>query len=104
MPQPFCSLKQHLLESTLATTKEDMKVQFPDWQSLEERLFEQTSSVIRQFATEHSDVTCSFFAYDTDPGYGYFLPSFDTAENSLLQAQKNEQRAIEERAKMLSQE
>lgn len=79
-------------------------MQFPDWQSLEERLFEQTSSVIRQFATEHSDVTCSFFAYDTDPGHGYFLPSFDTYENSLQQAQKNEQWAIEQRQKMLSQD
>lgn len=78
--------------------------QFLDWQSLEERLFEQSSTIIRRFAQEHPDVTCSFFAYDTDPSYGYFLPSFDTFENSLQQAQKNEQQVIERRKKMLTQE
>lgn len=75
-----------------------------DWQVLEERLFEQSCAVIKQFAEDHPDVICSFFAYDTDPGYGYFLLSFDTAENSLQQALKNEYWAIEERKKMLSQE
>lgn len=48
-----------------------------DWQSLEDRLFEQSKALILQFAEEHPDVTCSFLAYDTntgaeaESGYGY---------------------------------
>lgn len=73
------------------------------WQSLEERLFEQTCAIIEQFAAEHPDSLCSFFAYDIDQNAGYFLPSFDTPENALKQAQQNEQRAIERREKLLLQ-
>jgi hypothetical protein len=75
-----------------------------DWQSLEDRLFEQSVVVIKQFAEEHPESICASFAYDTDPAEGYFLLSFDTAENSLRQAQTNEQRAIERRKRWLTQE
>ena len=75
-----------------------------DWQSLEDRLYEQSRAIILQFAAEHPDVTCSFFAYDTDPKEGYFLLGFDTYENSLEAAQENEQRAIERRNQMLVHE
>ncbi len=75
-----------------------------DWQSLEDRLYEQSRAVIQQFAAEHPDVTCSFFAYDTDPKEGYFLLGFDTLENSLHMAQENEQRAIKRRNQMLTHE
>lgn len=49
-----------------------------DWQSLEDRLYEQSRAIILQFAAEHPDVLCSFFAYDTDPKEGYFFLGFDT--------------------------
>lgn len=75
-----------------------------DWQSLEDRLYEQSRAVIQQFAAEHPAVTCSFFAYDTDPQEGYFLLGFDTLENSLRMAQENEQRAIKQRNEMLTQD
>jgi hypothetical protein len=75
-----------------------------DWQSLEDRLYEQSRAVIQQFAAEHPDVTCSFFAYETDPIEGYFMLGFDTYENALRMAQENEQRAIKQRNQMLTQE
>ncbi len=75
-----------------------------DWQSLEDRLFKQSKALILQFAAEHPDVLCSFFAYDTNPAYGEFLPSFDSYENMLRMAQEDEQRAIAEREQMLRQE
>lgn len=72
-----------------------------DWQSLQDRLYEQSRITILQFAAEHPDVLCSFFAYDTDPKEGYFFLGFDTYEHSLKMAQENEQRAIEHRNQML---
>lgn len=75
-----------------------------DWQSLEDRLFEQSKALILRFAAEHPDVTCSFFAYDTHPAYGEFLPSFDNSENMLRMAKEDEQRAIARREKMLKRE
>ena len=75
-----------------------------DWQSLEDRLFEQSKALILQFAAEHPDVVCSFFAYDTNPAYGEFLPSFDSNENMLRIAKEDEQRAIAMREQTLGQE
>src|SRR5581483_8282979 len=75
-----------------------------DWQSLEDRLYEQSKAIIQQFASEHPDVICSFFAYETDPIEGYFFLGFDTAENTLRMAQENEKRAIKQRNQMLTQD
>ncbi len=75
-----------------------------DWQSLEDRLYEQSKTIIQQFAAEHPDVICSFFAYETDPIEGYFMLGFDTYENALRMAQENEQRAIKQRNQMLTQD
>jgi hypothetical protein len=51
------------------TFQEEYMMTF-DWQALEDRLFEQSTAVLRQFAAEHPEVLCSFFAYDTNPAYG----------------------------------
>jgi hypothetical protein len=75
-----------------------------DWQALEDRLFEQSKALIRQFAAEHPDVLCSFFAYDTNPAYGEFLPSFDSYENMLRMAQEDEQRAIISRREQMQRQ
>ncbi len=75
-----------------------------DWQALEDRLVEQSTAVLRQFAAEHPDVLCSFFAYDTNPAYGEFLLSFDSQENMRRSAQKDEQRQIAQREMMLKLE
>lgn len=75
-----------------------------NWQSLEDRLFEESRAVILRFAAEHPDVTCSFFAYDTNPAYGEIFPSFDSYENMLRTAQEEEQRLMARREKVLTQE
>ncbi len=75
-----------------------------DWQALEDRLVEQSTAVLQQFAAEHPDVLCSFFAYDTNPAYGEFLLSFDSQDNMRRSAQKDEQRQIAQREMMLKLE
>ncbi len=79
-------------------------VHFFDWQALDDQLVERSRQAIFQFATEYPNVTCSFFAYEANPIYGDFHMSFETYEHSLLEAQKNEQRAIARRTQMLSHE
>lgn len=74
-----------------------------DWQAIEDRLFEGTQATIARFISEHPDVVCSFFAYDVDLDAGYFLPSFDTPENAIQQAQRQETWAIQTRNQMLNQ-
>jgi hypothetical protein len=73
-----------------------------DWQTLEEQLFERSREAILRFAREYPEARCSFFAYDANPIYGEFIICFETAENSLQQAQENEQEAIKSRNQMLS--
>lgn len=68
-----------------------------DWQSLEDRLYEDSQTIIRQFAAEHPDVICSSFAYGTDPREGYFLLGFNSYAHSLQMAQEHEQQAIRQR-------
>lgn len=74
-----------------------------DWQVIEDRLFEESRTTIVRFASEHPDTICSFFAYDVDLDAGYFLPSFDTPENAIHQAQRQEAWAIQTRNQMLNQ-
>lgn len=74
----------------------------PDWQDIENRLYEESKAGILRFAAEHPEVVCSFFAYDTNPIYGEFLLCFDTLENALTVAQQNEREAIQQRKKMLT--
>lgn len=75
-----------------------------DWQSVEDRLFDQSLETTQRFAVEHPDVVCACFAYDTDPIYGYCLPSFDTCENSLQRARTHEHSVLEMRKKLLTQQ
>lgn len=75
-----------------------------DWQSIEDRLFEKSQACIVRFAQEHPDVSCSFFAYDTDPTYGYFYLSFDTPEHALEEAQEYERLIRSHRYSTLSDE
>jgi hypothetical protein len=73
-----------------------------DWQALEGLLFKRSQEAILRFATEYPKAICSFFAYDTNPIYGEFFVSFETAKHSLQQAQENEQQAMKRRTQMLS--
>ncbi len=76
----------------------------PDWQDIENRLYESSKAGILRFAAEHLEAICSFFAYSANPVYGEFLLCFDTPQNALEQAKQNEQQAIKRRSGMLSLE
>lgn len=65
-------------------------VQSPNWEMVEETLFEKGKSIIEQFAQEHSNITCSFFACMADPFSGEFAFCFDTPENAAYEAMKRE--------------
>lgn len=71
-----------------------------NWQEIEDRLFAFSSETIGRFAAEHAEEVCSFFAFDVD--LPSFLLSLDTPQNALQVAQRTEQEAIAERAKMLA--
>jgi hypothetical protein len=76
----------------------------PDWQVVENRLYELSKAGILRFATEHPEITCSFFAYSANPVYGEFHLCFDTPQNALARAQHNEQKAIKWRNHLLERE
>jgi hypothetical protein len=72
-------------------------VQIPDWHEVEITLVDHGKKVIEQFATEHSDLTCSFFAVAADPLAGDFAFCFDTPQNALHEAMKQELHTLGER-------
>ncbi len=65
-------------------------MQFLDWQAIERALFEKEKSTIEQFAKEHPDIVCSFFACVAAPLLGEFAFRFDTPENAAYEAMKHE--------------
>jgi hypothetical protein len=73
----------------------------PNWQKIEDRLFEESKAGILRFAAEHPETICSFFAFSANPVYGEFHLDFDTPENALEVAQRNEQEAIKWRSELL---
>lgn len=66
----------------------------PDWKQSEATLFEKGKEAIARFASEHPDEICSFFAIYSDFCYGEVSFTFDTLDNSLLQAKRHEQRLV----------
>lgn len=76
----------------------------PDWQDIENRLYEFSKAGILRFAAEHSEAICSFFAYDAHPVYGEFNLCFDTPQNALESAKLNEKKAIKWRNELLQRE
>lgn len=73
----------------------------PNWQDIENRLYELSKAGIVRFAAEHPETTCSFFAFSANPVYGEFHLCFDTPENALECAQQHEHKATERRNRML---
>ena len=69
----------------------------PNWEKVEQTLFKKSKQAILRFAREHPEEECCYFAFDTDPKYGYILLCFDTRENSLRQAKEAERWAIDRR-------
>jgi hypothetical protein len=74
-----------------------MMTQAPHWREVETRLVEQGKMAIERFATEHPDLTCSFFAIAADPLSGAFFFCFDTPHNAIHQATKQELFALGQR-------
>ena len=64
--------------------------QAPHWREVETTLVEQGKIAIERFATEHPDLTCSFFDIAADPLSGEFFFCFDTPHNAIYQAMKQE--------------
>ncbi|MFB6363472.1 hypothetical protein ACFCP7_05330 [Paenibacillus elgii] len=61
----------------------------PDWKEVEERLYQESVSAIEQFSVEHADEEICYFAFDSEPYYGYVLLCFDTTENSVMEAKRS---------------
>jgi hypothetical protein len=72
-------------------------VKLPNWQLVEQTLFEKGKSTIAMFAHEHPDIVCSFFVCSADPYSGDFAFCFDTPENASYEAMKQELFAIGQR-------
>jgi hypothetical protein len=78
------------------------ETQLPDWNEVEELLFETSKEAIKEFNQEHPDEVCSFFAYDVDVPYDTFRISFETITNSLRVAKEEAFETIELRKKSLN--
>ena len=66
----------------------------PDWNEVEEKLYAESVAAIEAFAAQHPVEEVCYFAYDTDPQYGYILICFDTSENSVSEAKRSAERSI----------
>src|SRR5689334_9900311 len=75
-----------------------------DWKQAEGQLVNETTKAVREFAAEHPGVECCYFAFDSEPQYGYVLMCFDNTVNSRRAAQAGERFAVERRPQMLSGE
>jgi hypothetical protein len=62
----------------------------PDWNASQVRLVEEGMRAIQDFSAKHSAELCSFFAFCVDYCYGDVVICFDTYDNSLLHAKRNE--------------
>ena len=47
------------------------------------------------FSAEHLDEEICYFAFDSEPYYGYILICFDTTENSIFEAKLSAQRSMD---------
>src|SRR3954454_19837876 len=72
-----------------------------DWAACDEKLHAASVTAIRRFAAEHPDEAVCFFAFDTEPRYGYVLIGLDTLANNIRSVKRREAFAIAEREKML---
>jgi hypothetical protein len=74
-----------------------------DWDVFETKLRIASIDAINRFADEHPDKSVCFFAFDSEPRYGYVLFAFDTFENNIRSARKVEQFTIKSRTDRLTQ-
>lgn len=70
---------------------------FLNWHTIEQAFYDKAKEVIDEFAEEHPGMLCSFFAITADPLSGEFAFSFDTPQNAVHEAMKEELRALGDR-------
>ena len=68
-----------------------------------QRLLDASRAAIRRFAIEHPDTEVCYFAYDSEPRYGYVLICFNTSHSNLRYVRECHDRRVEYRKKLLSQ-
>jgi hypothetical protein len=62
----------------------------PDWDAVKALLVEEGRKAITNFSATHAAELCSFFAFCVDYCFGDVVICFDTYDNSLLHAKRNE--------------
>ncbi|MGN6555405.1 MAG: hypothetical protein ACTHLW_17000 [Verrucomicrobiota bacterium] len=78
-------------------------MQESDWDLFLERLVEQTKSAIQQFAAKHGGDEVCYFAYDSEPCYGYVLTCFNTSAASLEFTRKQREYHTQYRRKLMAE-
>jgi hypothetical protein len=62
----------------------------PDWDAAQALLVEESRRAIENFSAKHATELCSFFAFCVVYCFGDVVICFDTYDNSLLHAKRNE--------------
>jgi hypothetical protein len=62
----------------------------PDWNAAQALLVEKSKKAIEDFSAKHAAELCSFFAFCVDYCFGDVVICFDTYDNNLLHAKRNE--------------
>ena len=63
-------------------------IQEADWDIFLKRLVAESKRAINAFSSEHPDEEVCYFAYDSEPCYGYVLTAFNTTRASLATARE----------------
>jgi hypothetical protein len=73
-----------------------------DWNSFETRLYDAAVDAINRFADDHPGDPICFFAFDSEPKYGYVMFALDTLQNNIGSAQQREPYTIKSRNNWLT--
>lgn len=76
-------------------------MQESDWDLFLERLVEQTKAAVERFAAKHPNEEVCYFAYDSEPRYGYVLICLNTTRASLEFAHKQQDYHTQYRRELL---
>jgi hypothetical protein len=73
-----------------------------DWDLYLKRLVEETKAAIGEFTARHGGEEVCYFAYDSEPRYGYVLTCFNTSGASLEFARKQREYHTQHRRKLMA--
>ena len=100
-PASFASIRGGVGHTTVSRL-EDRFVEEEQWDIFFQRLVEGTRAAIQQFATEHPTAEVCYFAYDSEPCYGYVLTCFNTTDAEIRHIREWHDRRINYRKEILS--